>query len=811
MAFIKKRIDDEASFLYDRKEVVLAPMWSTATSSLFSAFTSSNQPHHQKIYYRNVYADVTKTGSLDVDFSISYGNITNSGSSTGSFGILTGSLSSSVQIFNPVSESLAVYSLYRNMLIDTVANKNNYLSDGKFKFYGLRDINYGTYEWGYFSESYAATEPIDEGERINIPDLNSSLLRETLSLSCARKESNPFGSRRFYFINKQGRLFQRAKSRPTTPSPISGNLIEMGIGYLWKQVSAGKNHIIAIREDGTLWAWGENNYGQLGLGYTSTLGSGLDNYFINIGSKTPEQIGTKNNWEKVYTGPDCSFAINSDGELYSWGWDSNAGILGLGGLNIEYYTPTKVGANTWSHIAVGVTDNANEIDTTVFGIDTSGKLWGWGDNKAHPGALGTRTKLSTSNNYESSPVLLNSDTDWFDIDCGRYHVIAIKGITSILIGWGYTGQYGELLASDDNTTSAGLHYTISNRKVLTDELLDQTRYGSGWYEVDCGSNYSFAVSSDRKLWGWGDNSLEQLHFDTGAAPEYSSVFYSPSNLTGWDKVDCGIYGSIGAINYPDTNVFSMTSDDIYVLNIERSNYKDKIDAGNWQISLRSANTGSGEQLLSGSLTPNGLITLVDESVNFDGTDYQHPMYDVTSKGGNVYSIYSGSLSRGIDKSAKNTPYGLFFPENGLMIFNGEMLRNTGSRNTITIQTRRTPATSSGAFRLSSNADLFYTSISGAMSVGFPFIANAVEVKHPTYAFVRINNEEYNYTLNRSYYSETDTYAVKDKLQTLGYPFTYITTIGLYNDNDDLLAVAKLSRPIKKTPSTELVIKVKLDI
>ena len=66
-------------------------------------------------------------------------------------------------------------------------------------------------------------------------------------------------------------------------------------------------------------------------------------------------------------------------------------------------------------------------------------------------------------------------------------------------------------------------------------------------------------------------------------------------------------------------------------------------------------------------------------------------------------------------------------------------------------------------------------------------------------------------MNRSFYSKPDTYLVKESLKTVPYPFTYITTIGLYNDDGDLLAVAKLSKPIKKTPSTELVVKVKLDI
>lgn len=820
MAFIKKRIDDEQLFSYDRREIVLAPMWSNNTSSLSAAFTSSRQPHHQKIYYRNVFSDITKTGSQDVDFSISYGNIFNSGSSTGSFGILTGSLSSSgVIILNPVSESQAIYSSYRNMLIDTVNNKNNYLSNGRFKFYGLRDSNFGIYEWGFVTQSLSTVLPIDETEKIDIPDANAFSLRQILSLSNRRNENTTLPANRIYFfINKQNRIFMRAESNLSRNGPVSSILKEFGLNKSWKEVASGRNHVIAIDNDGALWGWGDNEYGQLGLGYTYSIGNAgvIETYFENINQKDPVQIGTANNWQKVYAGPFCSYAINTEGELYVWGWDSNSAILGTGARNVEYFSPKKIESNTWRSISIGSTLANDDTFITVFGIDTSGRLWGWGDNTAF---IGTRTKLSTANDYELSPILLSSDTDWVDVSCGRSFVIALKGNPALIYGWGYSGVEGEQLASDQNDTTLNTHYTFANRKNLINLTTnpEYTNWYSDWKEVSCGTNFSCAVSTDRKLWTWGDNANGQLYWDTtvgGTFPldTFITFFVTSSNVTGWDKIECGQINSIGAINYPDANVFSMTSEDIYVLNIERSNFKDKIDAGNWQLGLRTVTTGSGQQMLPGSIAnASNLITLVDDSINLDGTDYQHPMYDVTSKGGEVYGIYSGSIARGIDKSAKNSPYGLFFPENGIIILNGEMLRNTGSRNTIQIQTRRTPATSSGAFPTSSNADLLYTSISGAMSAGVPFIANAVEVKHPTYIFARINSEEYNYTLNRTYYSDPGTYIVKDKLQTIGYPFTYITTIGLYNDDDDLLAVAKLSRPILKTPSTELVVKIKLDI
>ena len=145
----------------------------------------------------------------------------------------------------------------------------------------------------------------------------------------------------------------------------------------------------------------------------------------------------------------------------------------------------------------------------------------------------------------------------------------------------------------------------------------------------------------------------------------------------------------------------------------------------------------------------------------------------------------------------------------MIILSGEALLSAS------IDIRRTPATSSGAFPFSSNADLIYTSISGAMSVGNPFIGNTVEIMNPTYCFVRINNYEFNVTNNPSYYTlNNNVYnnrIVKEHLRKSNTEFVYITTIGLYNDNGDLLAVAKLSKPIKKTNTDELVIKIKIDI
>jgi hypothetical protein len=817
---IKKEIEKNTSFLYDRKEVVTAPMWPNNSSSLYNIYTSSNQPHHQKIYYRTIFSDKERTGSLDVDFSIAYGHYAGSGSSTGSYGLIS---SSATPTF-AVSESKAIYSQYRNMLYDY--DKRKYLSDGKFRFFGLTDVYLGVYGWEHGNTIF---DYVSYSDKLKIPDVKSFELNEIKAISCNKAELDLFVLRTLYFITKEGRLFQYLVS----DTPSVRNVYEFGIGEVWKDVSVGKSpdivdgHLVAIKEDGTLWSWGRNEKGQRGVGYISTDEIDID--------KSPVQIGKDSDWEKVYAGPGFSFAIKTNGELYAWG-DNQYGILGLGGTIPEYY-PTRVGTNTWKKISIGNVKNGNESLITVFGIDTLDRLWAWGDN--------SNEKINIDGFYKYEPVLLDANPYWYDVSCGEDFVIAIYGDDRKLYGWGYSGMDGELLPINTPDVSSGENiqadtvYNILDKKYLTNPGTNTFYpYATGWKSVSCGADFSFAINSfnnnnmsyvmtnttnNATLWCWGKNDKGQLQIDTNSifARDYADMIWvaSPS-ITGWDLISVGSLSGAGAINTPNPNVNSMVSDDIYVINFNRWNFKDKVDAGNWQLSLRTVFTGSGQELLYNfpAFTEPlyKTITLVDESVNFSGTEYDNPMYDVTSKGGPVYGVYRGTLEEGIDKSAEDSPYGLFFPENGIIILNGEMLLNSNEdgkfvKPSIIIETKRTPASGTGSFTRSSNADLLYASIKGAMELDMPFIANTVETKMPTYCFIRINNEEFNYSTNPTLYARPDSFLLKDKFREVPYPFTYITTIGLYNDNDDLLAVAKLSRPILKTQSTELVVKVKLDI
>ena len=137
---------------------------------------------------------------------------------------------------------------------------------------------------------------------------------------------------------------------------------------------------------------------------------------------------------------------------------------------------------------------------------------------------------------------------------------------------------------------------------------------------------------------------------------------------------------------------------------------------------------------------------------------------------------------------------------GMMVLNGTVLDLSGSFNTV-----------SGSGVAGDNAWKLFTSISGAMSIDSTtnaFQARNSETVTSTHYFVRVKNGEYNFSNNPSFV----TGSVGEFAQPtfIGDPKTYITTVGMYNDRQELLAVAKLSQPVQKSFSNESLIKVKLD-
>jgi hypothetical protein len=237
------------------------------------------------------------------------------------------------------------------------------------------------------------------------------------------------------------------------------------------------------------------------------------------------------------------------------------------------------------------------------------------------------------------------------------------------------------------------------------------------------------------------------------------------------------------------------SDDIYVINVQRARIKQALDAGNWELGL------------SGS---NGLFTFIDDS-NLG----QAVTGNVVANA--VYNIRSGSITSGIYNDGKY--YGLAFPDYGVIILHpGTISSSVGFappanvvRGGVGGMVPFAPYTGSGITNYLYPHEGLVRSISGSMSKGISFTARSVEKITSTNYFIRINNRAYNYSNNPTYFTGSADSGIRRPLPAFQVkPITYITTVGLYNNTNELLAVAKLSRPIQKSIDKEAVIRVRLD-
>jgi alpha-tubulin suppressor-like RCC1 family protein len=161
----------------------------------------------------------------------------------------------------------------------------------------------------------------------------------------------------------------------------------------WAKVAVGvsgggQDHCLAIKTDGTLWAWGDNDYGNL---FTNNT----------IAYSSPVQIGSDTDWSEVSGGLFASYAVKTDGTMWSAGYDSGYGQLGLGTRSIDKSSPTQIGAlTTWLKATGGYYSNV--------AVKTDGTLWSWGNNNA--GQLGQGTTGSATS--RSVPTQIGSDTNW---------------------------------------------------------------------------------------------------------------------------------------------------------------------------------------------------------------------------------------------------------------------------------------------------------------------------------------------------------------------------------------------------------------
>jgi len=248
------------------------------------------------------------------------------------------------------------------------------------------------------------------------------------------------------------------------------------------------------------------------------------------------------------------------------------------------------------------------------------------------------------------------------------------------------------------------------------------------------------------------------------------------------------YGQYRSLIYNDENsafIFgTYTSPDFIALNIARSCYKDAIKPGSLTLELSGSDFGRTMLSLTDDSVINGSVT------NFIGSN-------------RYYTLISGSTGTAATSLAGvSGSYGLMFPDLGVILLNPKALSvNSGSGG---IALNDINVTDSTNIANTSNYARIFGVIKGTTN---SFTLQSEETVSSRYFFTRVKNNEYNYTTNPSIINNSGS-LLYDTL--INNPQTYFTTVGMYNDNNELVAVAKLSRPLIKDFTKEALVRIKLD-
>lgn len=318
------------------------------------------------------------------------------------------------------------------------------------------------------------------------------------------------------------------------------------------------------------------------------------------------------------------------------------------------------------------------------------------------------------------------------------------------------------------------------------------------YSQSYASGIGFFTSSTQ-LSQSGDYYMNVFHrnpqIDPNAAVQFAIAYghkkgsgsFGDPNTTGQNQNDTptrAIYSQYRNMLLPPTDtVFTFgvdSPDDIIIINVARARFRQKVDPGNWELRL-----GSGS-------VPSTWSTAFKTFIDASGQGETPTI----NEAGRVFGIYSGS--GGVTASA--TQYGLFYPDQGVFIFNANRLktelgmafdsRSADTLDNIPLQPRN------------------HVTMSARISGSSYFQARSEEKVTSTHYFVRITNKQFNFSNNPTFVTGSSGQFLHASM--VRNPSVYVTTIGMYDTINRLVAVAKLSRPLLKSFNREALIKVKLD-
>ena len=311
-------------------------------------------------------------------------------------------------------------------------------------------------------------------------------------------------------IHNNGNLYAWGKDEsgevgyPLSNLPIF-NPVQITNDNDWKSVFTGLEASFAIKNDGTLWVWGEGNSGRLGLGNN-------DNAFV------PTKLGNDIDW-KYITSSSTTIAIKTDNSI--WGWGSNSsGQLGIGNTS-SVLEPIKITTETdWKSIVT--------LGLHTLALKNNGTLWGTGKNV--DGSLGDGTNID-----KLVFTQIGTDTNWIQVAGGVEYSLGLKSDGTIW-AWGrnyvpfqnftiFGSQYPSRMLtptsiSNDNTwvqiSGSSILLGLKSNGTLWDIRRDiQIGTDSDWDTIYAGGSHSLITKTDGSLWSYGSNSFGQLGVGSG--------------------------------------------------------------------------------------------------------------------------------------------------------------------------------------------------------------------------------------------------------------------------------------------------------
>lgn len=282
--------------------------------------------------------------------------------------------------------------------------------------------------------------------------------------------------------NSNGQLGDGSTSRKTTPTKVEGNLIDV------ISVAAGReNFSLALKSDGTVWSWGSNANGQLGIG-----SSGGSQYL-------PVQVSGLTDVIAIAAGGAFSLALKKDGTVWSWGKNSE-GQLGHGTTSMST-TPKQV---------IGGLKNVIDIaggGGFALAVTSDGSLWSWGENNYYQLGDGTKTNNST-------PKIVKGVAGVNSVTCGRFFALALKNDGTVW-AWGQN-NYAQL---GNGSTS-----TFVSTPALVGGGLQNV------IDISGGNDFSLALKNDGTVWAWGINSDGQLGNNTKTTSTLPGQVHNLTNV-----------------------------------------------------------------------------------------------------------------------------------------------------------------------------------------------------------------------------------------------------------------------------------------